>query len=76
MYKVGVGTDGPHAQIKFLKQEIKQERFQSKFEIVLQLKILIFISFCTTGRQLLNRILVMSATFLSMTITLLKEHKS
>ena len=25
MHKVGVGTDGPHAQVKFLKQEIKTE---------------------------------------------------
>ena len=24
MHKVGVGTDGPHAQIKFLKQEINR----------------------------------------------------
>ena len=33
MHKVGVGTDGPHAQVKFLKQEIKQKRFRSNFEI-------------------------------------------
>ena len=33
MHKGGVGTDGPHAQIKFLKQEIKQKRFRSNFEI-------------------------------------------
>ena len=33
MPKVGVGTDGPHAQIKFFKQEIKQKRFRSNFEI-------------------------------------------
>ena len=32
MYKAGVGTDGPHAQIKILKQEIKQKRFRSNFE--------------------------------------------
>ena len=30
MHKVGLGTDGPHAQIKFLKQEIKQKRYQNK----------------------------------------------
>ena len=33
MHKVGVGTDGPHAQIKFVKQEIKQKPFRSNFEI-------------------------------------------
>ena len=33
MLKVSVGNDGPHAQIKFLKQEIKQKRFRSNFEI-------------------------------------------
>ena len=33
MHNVGVGTDPPHAQIKFLKQEIKQKRFRSTFEI-------------------------------------------
>ena len=33
MHKVGVGADGPHAQIKFLKQEIKQKRFRNNFEI-------------------------------------------
>ena len=33
MYKVGVGTYPPHAQIKFLKQEIKQKRFRNTFEI-------------------------------------------
>ena len=33
MHQVGVGTDCPHAQIKYLKQEIKQKRFQSNFEI-------------------------------------------
>ena len=33
MHKVGIGTDGPHAQIKFLKKEIKQKRFRSDFEI-------------------------------------------
>ena len=33
MHHVGVGTDCPHAQIKFLKQEIKQKRFQSNFEL-------------------------------------------
>ena len=33
MHKGGVGTDGPQAQIKFLKQEIKQKRFRSNFEI-------------------------------------------
>ena len=31
MHKVGVRTDGPHAQIKFLKHEIKQKRFRSFF---------------------------------------------
>ena len=33
MHKVGVGTDEPHAQIKFVKQEIKQKPFRSSFEI-------------------------------------------
>ena len=33
MCKVCAGTDGVHAQIMFLKQEIKQKRFRSKFEI-------------------------------------------
>ena len=33
MHNVGVGTDPRHAQIKFLKQEIKQKRFRSTFEI-------------------------------------------
>ena len=33
MHEVGVSTDRPHAQIKFLKQEINLARFQSKFEI-------------------------------------------
>ena len=33
MHKVGAGTGGPDAQIKFLKQEIKQTCFRSKFEI-------------------------------------------
>ena len=33
MHKVGVGTDGQHAQIKFVKQEIKQKPFRSNFEI-------------------------------------------
>lgn len=33
MHKVGAVTGGPHAQIKFLKREIKQKRFRSSFEI-------------------------------------------
>ena len=33
MHKVGTSTDGPHAQIKCLKQEMKQKRFRSNFEI-------------------------------------------
>ena len=28
MHKVGVGTDGPHAQMKFLKQEINRNAFK------------------------------------------------
>ena len=38
MYKVGVGTDGPHAQIKISKQEIKQKRFRSNFETKTEMK--------------------------------------
>ena len=33
MHNVGVGTDEPRAQIKFLKQKIKQKGFRSNFEI-------------------------------------------
>ena len=33
MHKGGDGTDGPHAKIQFLKQEIKHKHFRSKFEI-------------------------------------------
>ena len=33
MRKAGVGTNVPHVQIKFSKQEIKQKSFRSKFEI-------------------------------------------
>ena len=33
MHKTGVGTYGPHARIKFLKQEIKQKSFRCKFEM-------------------------------------------
>ena len=33
MHKVDIGTDGPHAQINFVKQEIKQKPFRSNFEI-------------------------------------------
>ena len=33
MHNVGVDTDGPRAQTKFLTQEIKQKRFRSNFEI-------------------------------------------
>ena len=33
MHKVGAVTGGPHAQIKFLKREIKQNCFRSSFEI-------------------------------------------
>ena len=32
MHKVGVSTDGPHAEIKILKQEIKQKNVRSKFD--------------------------------------------
>ena len=31
MHKIVVGTDGPHAQIKFLKQEIKQKHHTVDF---------------------------------------------
>ena len=33
MHNIGVATDEPRAQIKFLKQEIKQKRFRSNSEI-------------------------------------------
>ena len=33
MHKVSVGTDGLHAHIKFLKLEIKQNRFRRNLEI-------------------------------------------
>ena len=33
LHKVAASTDGPHDQIKFLKREIKQKRYRSKFEI-------------------------------------------
>ena len=31
MHMVGFGIDGPHAQIKFSKQETKQRHFRSNF---------------------------------------------
>ena len=33
MHRVAIGTDGLHAQIKFLKREIKQKHFRSNLEI-------------------------------------------
>ena len=38
MHRVGVGIDGPYAQIKFLKQETKQRRFRSNFVIKTDMK--------------------------------------
>ena len=33
MHNVGIDIDGPRAQTKFLKQEIKQKSFRSNYEI-------------------------------------------
>ena len=38
MYKVGVGTDEPHAQIKFLKWEIKAFKVTLKQKTEMKLK--------------------------------------